>query len=112
MNNYDNQELFRTFLKLLGSSISLTETLEGTEQALNLLKERESFVEDLDRSIPGIDLLYRDFYATILNYETHLNENLIMTYHARILKKINPAFCNSNNCDNFGIGHAYHLLKN
>ena len=109
LNEEYAQQFFSDFMKLFTSLVSLIEILEGRDQALDRLLEREHFVEEVSNSgVSGIVTPYMTFYASILCYQNH-NDNSTKLYLERMLKKIyDPNFCNLNDCDYFSVGNAYY----
>ena len=76
------------YFELIANLASLTEILEGSEQAVKLYLKSIDIIEELGNSIPGLDVPYTTFYAQILTYSTELDEESVRLYHMRFLKKV------------------------
>ena len=76
------------YFKLIANLASLTEILEGREQAVKQYLKSVDIIEELGNSIPGLDIHYTNFYVHLLTYEPELDEKSVRLCHTRILKKV------------------------
>ena len=102
--------VYHGFVRMTILFASLTETLKGMEQAVQVYLKRIELVEKFGNLTTMTDREYIKFYSNLLEFKSELSNSSVMLYHERILKKQSKLDCNIGMCNYYDFGSNYYKM--